>query len=186
MFQLHILSVLICIFILSLSNWDYESGFVFKSTKRKNTCFHWDSAHSKVMKDRTVHAKWTASIFVQSSKDECKYSALNAAHPHEVDHLRYKSNLSPASSLTFYIWGKVKFISRHNILLALYRPVVWMQDDQVEIYKSVMSFLFSYFQISLWYLSRIIYTHCSFGICSCSACVNWIHINYTNHKLSHY
>jgi len=41
--------------------------------KRNNTCFYQDSAHSRVMKGRAVHAKWTANYFVQSSTDECKY-----------------------------------------------------------------------------------------------------------------
>jgi len=36
--------------------------FLNRSTKRTNTCFHQDSAHSKVTKGRTVHAKWTTFI----------------------------------------------------------------------------------------------------------------------------
>ena len=35
--------------------------------------FYQDSARSRVTKGRTVHAKWTAICFVQSSPDECKY-----------------------------------------------------------------------------------------------------------------
>jgi len=47
--------------------------FVLKSrsTKRNDTCFYQNPAHSRVTKGR--HAKWTAIYFVQSSMDECKY-----------------------------------------------------------------------------------------------------------------
>jgi len=47
-----------------------------RSTKRNNTCFHRDSAHSNVTKGRTVHAKLAAFIFVQSSTYECKYKSM--------------------------------------------------------------------------------------------------------------
>jgi len=32
---------------------------------RNDTCFFQDSAHLRVMKGRTVHAKWTAIYFVR-------------------------------------------------------------------------------------------------------------------------
>ena len=61
--------------------WIWFFFYKSRSTKRNNTCFNQDSAHSRVTKGRTVHAKWTAIYFVQSSTDECKYQELNGLLP---------------------------------------------------------------------------------------------------------
>ena len=53
-------------------------------TKRNNTCFNKDSAHSRVTKGRTVHAKCSAIYYIQSSTDECKYTTLGPWHYNDL------------------------------------------------------------------------------------------------------
>ena len=75
-----------------LFNWDYESVspktelnlitwlicFLLKKKidEAQYYMFYQDLAHSKVTKGRTVNAKWTAFMFVQSSTDKGKYICM--------------------------------------------------------------------------------------------------------------
>ena len=76
--------------VLWLYNWGYESVspkrklnlimwwicFVFLKEVRRSAMIH-VFTKTPPTQGRTVHAKWTAIYFVQSSTDECKYQRIN-------------------------------------------------------------------------------------------------------------
>ena len=118
--------------VISLYNWDYESVspnrklnlitwwicFSFKTVDRRSAIIHVFTKTPPTQGSRkgcTVHAKWTAIYFVQSSTDECKYFQITVACGRLVFVLMYQGQRGVC------VWDTTEWnqVSRYNLNLTI-------------------------------------------------------------------